>query len=138
MATINLTGSVPASSRQMPGGDPCGVYVWDVKAQASGVTSGDVVYTPALSVPLGSTRLTFMKTVSAAAADTLLLQGSVDGTNWFALAADNVANGIASVNTSATDVALKAVCTFPLMRGVLTVAATTPTALKIAIGYSED
>lgn len=148
MATITLTlprGANPPDtwgSLQGVNVTPMIYADWNLKALASSAAISDVIETPVIdmnAVAPNTNRLALQKLQTTAAADTMKLLVSADGTNWYTAPLYNggTGGGIAVANPSVAELALVGLPTMRYVKGQLALAAamSSQTASRLAISF---
>lgn len=143
MATTVLTVAQASSMDSLKGVnvDPMTYFDWNIKALVPAAAAADLIETPVIDLNAVSpkcNRLVFQKLMATAAADTLKILVSADGTNWFTAPLYNggVGGGTAVGNASGSELALVALPAFRYVKGQLTLAAAMSGQASARIGLS--
>ena len=142
MAILTITQAQSTSDAlRGVGVDPVIFYDWDIKTLFGSAVAGDVIETPVFDLNAMApkcNRLVSQKLMAAAAADTLKLLVSANGTNWYTAPLYNggTGGGTAVANANATEVALTGLPSFRYVKAQLTLAGALSAQTAARLGLS--
>ena len=124
--------------------DPMLYMDWNLKTNAvtSTAAAASVLYTPVIdmnAVAPKCNRVVIHKLLNVASADTVTVQVSPDGTNWYTAPIYNggTGSGLATLATSLAELTIAALPSMRYVRGVITIATamTTLTTARLALSF---